>query len=40
VGNGGDNYSVFRMMQEGGFDIEKERAEAKRVREEQKRQKE
>jgi hypothetical protein len=30
VGNGGDNYSVFKMMQEGVLDIDKERAEAKR----------
>ena len=30
MGNGGDNYSVFKMMQEGVLDIDKERAEAKR----------
>jgi hypothetical protein len=38
VGNGGDNYSVFKMMQEGVLDIDKERAEAKRKREEKKAQ--
>jgi hypothetical protein len=37
VGNGGGNFSVFKMMQEGMLDIEKERAEAKRLREEKKR---
>jgi acid phosphatase class B len=31
VGNGGDNYSVFKMMQEGMLDIEKERAEQERL---------
>jgi hypothetical protein len=39
VGNGGDNYSVFKMMQEGVLDIEKERKEAKRKREEDARAK-
>lgn len=33
VGNGGDNYSVFKMLQEGRFDLKKEKAAAKKKRE-------
>jgi hypothetical protein len=29
VGNGGDNYSIFKMMQEGMIDIEKKKKEPK-----------
>jgi hypothetical protein len=36
VGNGGDNYSIFRMMQEGVLDLDKEkkREAAKKKKEE------
>jgi hypothetical protein len=30
VGNGGDNYSLFKMMQEGLIDIDKEKARDKK----------
>jgi hypothetical protein len=37
VGNGGDNYSIFRMMQEGVLDLDKEKKrEAARKRKEEK----
>jgi hypothetical protein len=33
VGNGGDNYSVFKMMQEGLIDLDKEKRIAKKKKE-------
>jgi|APCry1669189034_1035192.scaffolds.fasta_scaffold836757_1 hypothetical protein len=35
VGNGGDNYSLFKMMQEGVIDIDKDRPSAKKKQEKQ-----
>ena len=35
VGNGGDNFSIFKMMQEGLIDLDKDKARAAKKKKKQ-----